>query len=191
MIWLFWSESIHRNMAIKLKTTGIWKQTRDQYGPYVWACAFIRGNNCFLWWRRKPKRKAHTLVSCLFSSTNNYLSSTTAKKLKCQLLKAGPPLDFSFWSFLTFLHHGIEKVERHRLWKFHEKIPRKSWSNVPPKLLACIRFLYKVVHKIGRLRKFNRSREIEFNFFTAWTISIKFGTPVQHAPGYKTLPQIF
>ena len=41
---------------------------------------------------------------------------------------------------------------------------RKSWSNVLPKLLACIRFLYKVVHKIGRLRKFNRAREIEFNF---------------------------
>ena len=71
------------------------------------------------------------------------------------------------------------------------KIRRKSWSNVPPKVLACIGFLYKVVHKIGRLRKFNRSREIEFNFLTAQTISMKFGTLVQHAPGYKTLPQIF
>ena len=47
---------------------------------------------------------------------------------------------------------------------------------MPPKLGACIRFLYKVVHKIGRLRKFNRSREIEFNFFTAWTIFMKLGT---------------
>ena len=27
----------------------------------------------------------------------------------------GPPLDLSFWSFLTFLHHGIEEVERHLL----------------------------------------------------------------------------
>ena len=73
---------------------------------------------------------------------------------------------------------------------------------MPPKLLAYIGFLYKGVHKIGRPRKFNRSREIEFNFFTAWTISMKFtitawtismkfGTLVQHAPGYKTLPQIF
>ena len=26
---------------------------------------------------------------------------------------------------------------------------------------------------------------------TAWTISMKFGTLVQHAPGYNTLPQIF
>ena len=49
--------------------------------------------------------------------------------------------------------------------KISKKFQRKSWSNVPPKLLACIRFLYKVVHKIGRLRKFNRAREIEFNFF--------------------------
>ena len=29
--------------------------------------------------------------------------------------KAGPPLDLSFWSFLTFLHHGIEEVETHLL----------------------------------------------------------------------------
>ena len=76
-------------------------------------------------------------------------------------LKAGPPpLDLSFWSFLTFLHHGIEEVERHLLWKFYKKIRRKRWSNVPPKLVTCIGFLYKVVHKIGRLRKFNRSRGI-------------------------------
>ena len=72
-------------------------------------------------------------------------------------LKAGPPLDLSFWSFLTFLHHGIEEVERHLLWKFYKIIRRKSWPNVPPKLVACIGFLHKVVHKIGRLRKFNRS----------------------------------
>ena len=71
-----------------------------------------------------------------------------------------PPLDLSFWSFLTFLHHGIEEVERHLLWKFYKKIRRKSWSNVPPKVVACIGFLYKVVHKIGCLRKFNRSRGI-------------------------------
>ena len=60
-----------------------------------------------------------------------------------------------------------------------------------PKLLARIRFLYKVVHKIGRLRKFNHAREIEFNFFTAWTILMKLGTLVHHVHVYKTLPQIF
>ena len=106
-------------------------------------------------------------------------------------LRQDPPLDLSFWSFLTFLHHGIEKVEGHLLCKLHKKIRRKSWSNVPPKLLAYIGFLYKVVHKIGRLRKFNRSREIEFNFLTAWTLSMKFGTLVHYVHGYKSLPQIF
>ena len=97
------------------------------------------------------------------------------------------------WSFLTFLHHGIEKVEGHLVWKLHKKMQRKNWSNMPPKLLACKGFLYKVVHKIGRLQKFrsNRSHEIEFYFLIAWTISKKFGTLVQHAPGYRPLPQIF
>ena len=73
------------------------------------------------------------------------------------------PLDLSFWSFFTFLHHRIEKVKRHLFCEnFIKKSQRKSWSNVPPKLLTCIGFLYKVVHKNGRLRKFNRAREIEF-----------------------------
>ena len=62
---------------------------------------------------------------------------------------------------------------------------------MPPKLRACIRFLDKVVHKIGRLRKFNRAREIEFDFFTAWTIIMKLGTLAYHVHGYKTLPHIF
>ena len=59
---------------------------------------------------------------------------------------------------------------------------------MPPKLLTC--FLYKVVHKIGGLRKFNRAREIELNFFIAWTISMKLGTLVNHVHGYKIMPQI-
>ena len=74
------------------------------------------------------------------------------------------PLDLSFWSFLTFLHHGIEKVETHLLWKFHKTIQRKSWSNVPPTVLTCIGFLYKVVHKNGRLRKFNGAGRFNLTF---------------------------
>ena len=31
------------------------------------------------------------------------------------ILRQDPPLDLRFWSFLTFLHHGIENVERHLL----------------------------------------------------------------------------
>ena len=30
-------------------------------------------------------------------------------------LRQDPRLDLSFWSFLTFLHHGIEEVKRHLL----------------------------------------------------------------------------
>ena len=51
---------------------------------------------------------------------HNYstVSESWNSKHRCALwidkLKAGPPpLDLSFWSFLTFLHHGIEEVERH------------------------------------------------------------------------------
>ena len=32
---------------------------------------------------------------------------------------------------------------------------------------------------------------VSLDTLTAWTISMKFGTLVQHAPGYKRLPQIF
>ena len=38
---------------------------------------------------------------------------------------------------------------------------------------------------------FNRAREIEFNFFTAWAICMKLWKLVHHAPGDKTLPRIF
>ena len=64
-------------------------------------------------------------------------------------------------------------------------------SNGPPKLLACIRFLYKVVHKNGGGGEFNRAREIEFNFFIAWTIFMKLGTLVYHVHGYKTVASDF
>ena len=101
---------------------------------------------------------------------------------KQRSFKAGPPW-FEFLVIFYFLHHGIEKVEEHLGWKLHKKFQRKSWSNVPPKLVACIQFLYKVVHKIDRLRKFIRSHEIEFNFLTTWTMSMKIGTLVQYAPG--------
>ena len=36
-----------------------------------------------------------------------------------------PPLDLGFWSFFTFLHHGIEEGERHFLWKPHKKFKGK------------------------------------------------------------------
>ena len=70
-------------------------------------------------------------------------------------------LCLSLLSFLIFLQYGIEQVEG----LLPSKIHRKCWPNVPPKLLTCVGFLFKVVQKNGPLRKFNPSREIEFNFF--------------------------
>ena len=70
--------------------------------------------------------------------------------------------------------------------------------NAKEKLVKCAakfarlhRVLYKVVDKTGRLRKFNRAREIEFKFFILWTISTKLGTLVHHVPGCKIVPRIF
>ena len=107
------------------------------------------------------------------------------------LPKYPPPPWFEFLVIFYFFAPWYRRGREASSVKIYKKIRRKSWSNVEPKLLACIGFLYKVVHKIGRLRKFNRSREIEFNFFTAWTMSMKFGTLVQHASGYKKGASIF
>ena len=78
------------------------------------------------------------------------------------------PLDLSFWSFLTFFHHRIEKVERHLLWKFHKK-------NSKTKVVKCATELARL-HKASiqsctqnrpSPKVQSRAREIEFNFFTA------------------------
>ena len=125
-----------------------------------------------------PVQMLHSLIWQLefrildrFTNKSERLTTSTTLAFQKKYLRQDP-LIWVFGHFLNFLRHGIENVERHLVWKLHRKIQRKSWSNVLPKLLACIGFLYKVVHKIGRLRKFNRSREIEFNFLTAWTISM-------------------
>ena len=107
------------------------------------------------------------------------------------VLKAGPPLIWVFGHISLLCTMVWRKVRGIFCENFTKQIQRKSWSNVPPKLLACIRFLYKVVHKIGRLRKFNRAREIEFNFFIFWTIFMKLGTLVHHVHGYKTCLRFF
>ena len=48
---------------------------------------------------------------------------------------------------------SIEGVKKHYLWKPHVKVQRKSWSNVPPKLLACVGFLPVLIPKTIRNRK--------------------------------------
>ena len=55
----------------------------------------------------------------------------------------------------------------------------------------CMGPLYKVVHNIGLLQKFNRAHRIEFKSVTASNISMKLGTFVHHAHAYKILPHVF
>ena len=82
-------------------------------------------------------------------------------------IKAGLPPLIGGFGHLTFLHLGIEEVERQVLLKFHKKIQREGWSNMSPKLLAFIRLYTKLYTKtaVSESIKFNRAREIEFNFF--------------------------
>ena len=75
--------------------------------------------------------------------------------------------------------------------KIKKKIQRKSWSNLPPKLLARISFLYKVIHKTAVSESSIVLARLNLTFFTAWIILIKLSTLVHHVPGYKPLPQIF
>ena len=104
-----------------------------------------------------------------------------------KLTKAGPPW-FEFLVIFDFFAPWYRKSRGASRVKIALK---KFKGKVGQKLLTCIGFLNKVVHKISRLRKFNRSCEIEFNFLTVWTISMKFGTLVQHAPGYKNCLRFF
>ena len=61
----------------------------------------------------------------LMASTGSHNANKKSTREKVlSSIKAGP-LDLSFWSFLTFLHHGIEKGGRYLLWKFHKKLKGK------------------------------------------------------------------
>ena len=110
------------------------------------------------------QERSHTSIGLLFlQSCLLCLWSLKVWSLKSEATLRQDPLIWVFGHFFDFFalwyRRGREASSVKILYKKFE-----SWSNVPPKLLACIGFPYKVVHKIGHLRKFNRSREIEFNF---------------------------
>ena len=84
---------------------------------------FQSKNSAETWNDISPRWKEH------FGAKNEkYISAKNhASDRSTPALRQDPP-GLGFWSFLTFLHRGIEEVERHLLWKFHNKIQRKSWS---------------------------------------------------------------
>ena len=67
--------------------------------------------------RSSKRKKNTTLTERERERERERKVKTCLKKQQALFLRlvAGPSLDWSFWSFLTFLHHGIEKVERHLL----------------------------------------------------------------------------
>ena len=54
------------------------------------------------------------LVGCVLVEPRRGDRAAALYQRRAFFFKAGP-LDLSFWSFLTFLHHGIEEVKRHLL----------------------------------------------------------------------------
>ena len=108
-----------------------------------------------------------------------------------KFMHLSPSLSLSL-SLSLFLSHTKKHAHKHTQERGPDKhvlASLQSFLNIS--INQSIRFLYKVVHKIGRLRKFNRARVIEFNFFNAWTIFIKLGTLVHHVHGYKNCLRLF
>ena len=72
---------------------------------------------------KETKRKS--LASLAFSLTGFDCSIPPPPLFHLlRYLKAGP-LDLSFWTFLTLLCHGIEKVQGYFVWKWHKKFKGK------------------------------------------------------------------
>ena len=77
-----------------------------------------RASFCFVF--RGLNTSSHRMFSMGFRRAKSIKETLTFKKEFSgqQLRDHYPrqnPLDMSFWSSLTFLHHGIDKVERHLL----------------------------------------------------------------------------
>ena len=72
-------------------------QIRKAFVPLTGQiCAFRSAD--FLRWSLSPERNLTHNLFFLFPIVFG--------------IKAGPPLDLNFWSFSTFLHHGIELIPK-------------------------------------------------------------------------------
>ena len=85
------------------------------------ACVAVRFSSCSvieLQWDWVAVRLGCSAVELEFGWVAVWLS--------CSVIKAGPPLIWVFGHFFTFLHHGIEEIERHLLLKFYKKNSKKK-----------------------------------------------------------------
>ena len=162
---------------------------------WSWTWNVANRDQTCLWGRPRQTRLGHVHVHDYRRGT--FVLCWNDERIVVYLKRVGSSLSISY----KVTHfYASQPTDEHNRDAFacnpttHDWL-RLSWmcpwpSKICPSCEWPIRFLYKVVNKISRLRKFNRSREIEFNFVTAWTISMKLGTLVHHVYGYK-LPQIF
>ena len=138
------------------------------------------------WRLRREQHREHTRVRvaafcCLRPMV--LVSNPILHELHSSMLKEGP-LDLTFWSFWLFCTIVWKKL-RGIFCENFIKNSKEKLVKCDTELARLHKVLYKVVHKISRLQKFNRAQEIEFNSFTAWTIVLKLGTLVHHVHGYK------
>ena len=123
-------------LKLKLDTFQLWR-------PGAWISSHFRiqvrsADECVAPGRRQPWETRWTSEGRLSSPETNLkvgllplffmqLSSFTYVSVIYGAnfpFKAGPPW-FEFLVILTFLHHGIEQIERHLLWNFHKKVKGK------------------------------------------------------------------
>ena len=101
------------------------------------------------------------------------------------------PLDLSFWSFLTFLHHGIEKVERHLLWNFIKKFERKVGQMCHRSCLLTRSFYTKLYTKSAVSESSIALGRLNLTFFTAWTNFMKLGKTCSSCSISSWLSELF
>ena len=163
-------------------------QTRSWYTEIEWETNLLKSNKVC-----EKKSWIHCIWNCHETKDRYWKISRYLGRIRTGSSYLNRTLlIWVFGHFWLFLRHGIEEKKRsifceHRLKKFNGKVGQMRQRNTS---LASVGFLHKVVHQNSRLWKFNRAREIEFNFITAWTISMKLGRIVHHVPGCKTLPKI-
>ena len=100
--------------------------------------------------------------------------------------KTGPLLIWVFGHFWLFC------ITEENIWCENcIKIQRKSWSNVPPKLLACSMHNYSFFTKLYTNRPSPKVRSRDWSQIPAWKISMTLSTLVHRVHGYKSLLQSF
>ena len=111
-----------------------------------------------------------------------------------ELASRGYCLKAGFLLFLTFLHHGIEEVERHLLVKISQENSKEKLVKLCHQSCSLALDFYTKLYTKSAVSESSIAIALgglNLPFFIAWTIFMKIGKLVHHVYGYKALPQIF